>query len=82
MWSFVYDVAHRCMEDLDNIPLTCLLVWHDDALAYGNITLEALEALVEFLGTLCVITMVVTMEIKPLLFVGAPEVLLRPLMCW
>ena len=55
------------------------MMWHDDALAYGNITLEALE---EFLGTLCVITMVVTMEIKPLLFVGALEVLLRPLMCW
>ena len=58
------------------------MMWHDDALAYGNITLEALEALEEFLGTLCVITMVVTMEINPLLLVGALEVLLRPLMCW
>ena len=58
------------------------MMWHDDALAFGNITLESLEALEEFLGTLCVITMVVTMEIKPLLFVGALEVLLRPLMCW
>ena len=43
-------------------------------LHYGNITLEALEALEEFLGTLCVITMVVTMEINPLLLVGALEV--------
>ena len=40
-------------------------------LHYGNITLEALE---EFLGTLCVITMVVSMEINPLLLVGALEV--------
>ena len=39
-YAFVYDVAHRCMEDLDNIPLTCLLVWHDDALAYGTIDHE------------------------------------------
>ena len=54
------------------------MMWHDDALAFGNITLESLE---EFLGTLCVITMVVTLEIKPLLIVRAPEVLLRPLMC-
>ena len=50
------------------------MMWHDDALAYGNITLEALEALEEFLGSLCVITMVVTMEINPLLLVGALEV--------
>ena len=54
------------------------MMWHDDALAFGNITLESLE---EFLGTLCVITMVVILGIKPLLFVGALEVLLRPLMC-
>ena len=57
------------------------MMWHDDALAFGNITLESLEALEEFLGTLCVITMVVILGIKPLLFVGALEVLLRPLMC-
>ena len=51
-------------------------------LHYGNITLESLEALEEFLGTLSVIMMVVTMEINPLFLVGALEVLLRPLMCW
>ena len=54
------------------------MMWHVDALAFGNITLEALE---EFCGTLCVITMVVTLENKPLLLIRAPEILLRPLMC-
>ena len=58
------------------------MMWHDDALAFGNITLEdVLQSLEEFSGTLCVITMVVTLEIKPLFLVRAPEVLLRPLMC-
>ena len=66
------------MGQMTHSVVICMM-WHDDALAYGNITLEALE---EFLGTLCVITMVITMEINPLLLVGALEVLLRPLMCW
>ena len=44
------------------------MMWHVD-----NITLESLEALEEFRGTLCVIMMVLTMEIKPLLLVGALE---------